>query len=146
MGLSLSLSAQEFNGAKSLRIIAEAPPLDFQLSTIKIPEYSLGIEVPKGNFTLSAVGLPIENNLPKNIDMRAIMDREQRISSREITIQSLESFQKKPEQQGAFSVEGRLVNPYGDPYGFRGIKNPSYQDARIPIYVSPSHRRTLWDY
>ncbi len=146
IGISISLNAQEFTGSNALRIDVEAAQLDFEPSTFKIPVYSLGVETPKGNWTLSQVGIPQESNLPRTVDMRAIMDKEQRTTRREVTKQSFESLQQKSEKQSIISVEGRVVNPYGDTYDFRGIKNPSYQDARIPTYVSPYRRRSLWDY
>ena len=144
--VSVSVNAQEFTGNNAIRINVEDAKLDFEPSTFKIPIYSLGVETPKGNWTLSQVGIPKENNLPRKVDMRAIMDKEQRTTRREVTIQSFESFQQKSEKQSIISIEGRVVNPYGETNDFRGIKNPSYQDARIPTYISPYRRRSLWDY
>lgn len=140
--LSFGLFAQEFPNIQRLAI-----PLEFKPSALDIPKVSFGIEIPKQNFTLTYVGIPKESNLPKEIDMRSIIEGERNRPRREVYIQSLASFQNKDTRKpSVISIEARAGNPYGDRFNQRGIENISYKDSRTPLYISPYRRTSIWDY
>lgn len=140
--VSLGSRSQEFAAIQTVVI-----PLEFEPEVLDIPEVSFGIEIPRQEFQLTWVGIPKESNLPKEINMRSIIEGERNKPRREVTVSSFASFKRDGNKKSpVISIEPRVGNVYGDRFRQRGIENISYKDSRTPLYLNPYRRTSIWDY